>query len=490
MPPGDVAPAPVQSAASAMKLSILSGLAAIDPADWDALVGDESPFLEWAWLASLEESGCASRRTGWLPQHLALFDGDRLVGACPLYVKGHSQGEFVFDHGWAQAAARAGIHYYPKLLVATPFTPAAGRALPRGARRRTGDGRAAPRRRAPRALRERRVLVGARELLPARRGGGARGARLRAAAPATSSSGSIPAGGASTTISRRSAASGGTRCGASGASSTSRASRSQYHARRRTSPTRSSRRCTSSTARPSTSSRGASRYLNAALLRAAAPALGSRGSCSSWRAAGDEIVAGTFNVQKGDVIYGRYWGAFEDVRHLHFNVCYYAAIEHCIAHGITRFEPGAGGEFKHLRGFDARATESMHFLGDPRLARRRRATISPRSARGRARDRVARHADGAAPRRRRASPTLRSPRRRSSTRPAAPRPAPAGPCRPAAARSRKSSAPSRDVDLDAAAVAEPAEQDLVGEHALDLGLDEARHRPGAEASGRSRFSAS
>ena len=81
-----------------------------------------------------------------------------------------------------------------------------------------------------------------------------------------------------------------------------------------------------------------------------------------------EILAGTINVRKGDVMYGRYWGTFADVRHLHFNVCYYAAIEYCLAHGITRFEPGAGGDFKHLRGFDARATESMHFLGDARLA--------------------------------------------------------------------------------------------------------------------------
>src|SRR6185369_3892214 len=110
-----------------MKLTIVNGFTAIDPAAWDALVGDASPFLEWAWLASLEEAGCVNERTGWLPQHLALWDdGGRLIGACPLYVKGHSQGEFVFDHGWAQAAHRAGIRYYPKLLVATPFTPATG----------------------------------------------------------------------------------------------------------------------------------------------------------------------------------------------------------------------------------------------------------------------------------------------------------------------------------------------------------------------------
>src|SRR5947207_15540676 len=109
-----------------MKLSVVDSLAGIAPADWDALAGASSPFLEWGWLASLEESGCVGARTGWLPQHLTLWDGKQLIGACPLYVKGHSEGEFVFDYGWAEAAQRARIRYYPKLLVAIPFTPATG----------------------------------------------------------------------------------------------------------------------------------------------------------------------------------------------------------------------------------------------------------------------------------------------------------------------------------------------------------------------------
>jgi uncharacterized protein len=82
-----------------------------------------------------------------------------------------------------------------------------------------------------------------------------------------------------------------------------------------------------------------------------------------------EVVAGTLNVRKGEVLYGRYWGAFEEIRFLHFNVCYYAPIEYCLEQEIERFEPGAGGEFKHLRGFDAEPTDSMHYLADPRLAR-------------------------------------------------------------------------------------------------------------------------
>ena len=80
------------------------------------------------------------------------------------------------------------------------------------------------------------------------------------------------------------------------------------------------------------------------------------------------IIAGTTNVVKGDAFYGRYWGALEPARHLHFNVCYYAAIDFCIERGLARFEPGAGGDYKYLRGFDARPTYSMHFLAEPRLA--------------------------------------------------------------------------------------------------------------------------
>jgi predicted N-acyltransferase len=82
----------------------------------------------------------------------------------------------------------------------------------------------------------------------------------------------------------------------------------------------------------------------------------------------DEAIGGTLNVVKNDVLYGRYWGATLPVRHLHFNVCYYAAIEYCIAAGIRRFEPGAGGAYKYLRGFDARPTYSLHYLREPRLA--------------------------------------------------------------------------------------------------------------------------
>src|ERR671925_389681 len=85
-----------------------------------------APFHEWEWLASLEQAGCVGERTGWLPRPLVIRESGRLVAACPLYEKHHSEGEFVFDWGWADAAQRAGIDYYPKLLVGVPFTPVTG----------------------------------------------------------------------------------------------------------------------------------------------------------------------------------------------------------------------------------------------------------------------------------------------------------------------------------------------------------------------------
>ena len=105
---------------------MLKGVAEVPREEWDALVGEESPFLEWGWLTSLEESGSVGPGTGWLPRPLVVREGSRLVAACPVYVKEHSEGEFVFDWAWADAAERAGLRYYPKLLVGVPFTPVSG----------------------------------------------------------------------------------------------------------------------------------------------------------------------------------------------------------------------------------------------------------------------------------------------------------------------------------------------------------------------------
>src|SRR5258708_30969274 len=109
-------------------LRVLDSLEGVNAADWDALAGG-NPTVSHAFLDSLHASGCASPRTGWRPQYPTLWDGERLVGAAPLYVKSRSYGEIVFAWGWADAYERHGIAYYPKLVCAVPFTPATGPRL-------------------------------------------------------------------------------------------------------------------------------------------------------------------------------------------------------------------------------------------------------------------------------------------------------------------------------------------------------------------------
>jgi len=341
---------------------VLASIDEVPRAAWDALVADESPLLEWEWLAALEAGRTVTRETGWLPQHLTLWDGDELLGACPLYVKAHSMGEFVFDQTWATAAHRAGISYYPKLLVAVPFTPVVGArflARPRD------------------AAMVRVTLAGVLENLC---GQDFSSVHVNFCRPeegdALAARGWLR------------------RCGF------------QYHWRNEGFGTfddylgslRSKRRNQTRRERRELDGQGVrirsyvgdqvpdgvaslvyrlyrttvddnpwgQRYLSSAFFERVLERFRDR-VCLILAHQGDEVVAGTFNVQKGEALYGRYWGAFRMLRHLHFNVCYYAAIEHCITAKLSRFEPGAGGEFKHLRGFDATPTESLHWIRDRRF---------------------------------------------------------------------------------------------------------------------------
>ncbi len=347
-------------------VEVAEGVAALPRDDWNALVGDQSPFLEWDWLASLEDAGTLTDRTGWLPHPLVVRRRGRLVAACPLYVKGHSQGEFVFDWGWADAAENAGIRYYPKLLVAVPFTPVTG------ARFLVAPGE-------DRAHWTRLLAAALRELCLAQRLSSVHvNFCLPEEADALAESGFL------------------TRVGI------------QYHwhnegyasfddylarfrSKRRNQIRREQRQLAESGVvvralagdeigdelfRPmfdfylsTIESRYWGRqYLNYDVFEAVRERFRERLVFVVAYQDG-EPIAGTFNVAKGDALYGRYWGATRFVRHLHFNVCYYAAVDYCIRNGLTRFEPGAGGEYKQLRGFDAQPTWSAHFLADPRLSR-------------------------------------------------------------------------------------------------------------------------
>jgi predicted N-acyltransferase len=347
------------------RIELLEGVAAAPREEWNALVGDGSPFLEWDWLASLEDAGCVGPGTGWQPRPLVAWREGRLVAACPLYVKSHSEGEFVFDFSWAEAAERAGIRYYPKLLVGVPFTPVTGRRFLVA----PGEDRAEWIPRLAEALRQ----VCLRDELS---GVHVNFCRPEEAEPLAASGFLLRVG-------------------------------LQYHWHNHgylsfddyLARFRSKRRNQIRRERRALAEQGVEvktlvgdaiddalfapiydcyvenvdahawgrRYLNRDFFELLRERFRRR-LCFVVARCGGEVLAGTLNVVKGDAFYGRYWGALRPLRHLHFNVCYYAGVEHCIEHGLARFEPGAGGDYKWLRGFDAAPTYSLHFLADPRLA--------------------------------------------------------------------------------------------------------------------------
>ncbi|MSQ46895.1 MAG: N-acetyltransferase [Deltaproteobacteria bacterium] len=347
------------------QVKVLQSMTEVQRTDWDLLVGDGSPFMEWDWLACMEEAHCIAPKTGWQPQHLVVYDDGRLVAGCPLYLKSHSMGEFVFDHAWADAAQRAGIEYYPKMLVAAPFTPATGvrfLTVPGGDRpaliRMLGQ--------ALQSVCKQNDLssVHVNFCLPDE-------------AEALADIGYLKRVGLQYQWQNH-------------GYQTFDDYLAHFRTKRRNQIKREMREMhdqsveievlsgdaipTALCARMFTLYKAhidrlywGRQYLEAKFFDLLGERF-KRNLCFVIARQGGEMIAGTFNVQKNGVFYGRYWGAFKDVRHLHFNVCYYAAIDHCIQNKFVRFEPGAGGDFKRLRGFDPQPTISMHHLAEPRLA--------------------------------------------------------------------------------------------------------------------------
>ncbi len=349
---------------SGLQVKILNSLQEVGRDEWDALVADGSPFLEWDWLACLEESQCVLAKTGWQPQHLTVYDNDRLIAACPMYLKGHSMGEFVFDHAWADAAQRAGIHYYPKILVAAPFTPATGvRFLTASGSDRKGLIQILGK--TLREVCERNSLssVHVNFCLPDE-------------AEALSQIGYLKRVGIQYQWLNHNY-------------QTFDDYLAHFRSKRRNQIKREMREMEKLGVEIEVLSGEeipdemfpamfelyqatvnnlywGRQYLLPEFFDLLAKRF-KRNMCFVIARQHGEIIAGTFNVQKSGVLYGRYWGVLRQLRHLHFNVSYYAAIRHCIENDFIRFEPGAGGDFKRLRGFDPQPTISMHSLSDPRL---------------------------------------------------------------------------------------------------------------------------
>lgn len=337
----------------------------IPQTNWDSLDGvREAPFLSWTFLDALERTGCVGRDTGWIPYHMTFWEDERLVAAAPAYLKDNSEGEFVFDHGWASAAHRIRLRYYPKLIVASPFTPATAPRLLVA----TPDDR---RRLLPALAEALRAIVDKGELSSA-----------HILFPTAAEAEELEEAGLAHRVGI------------------------QFHwhndgftkfddflakfSSKRRNQLKRERRSMQDQGITITTARGSDitpeivdamygfytstvdkfywgrRYLNRPFFEEAASKL--RGSIEIVLAReGAKIIAGAWNLAGPTALFGRYWGAKEERPFLHFNVCYYHSIEQCILRGVTRFEAGAGGSHKLARGFEPSITHSAHHIRDERL---------------------------------------------------------------------------------------------------------------------------
>ncbi len=348
-----------------LSLTLHRRIAEIDAADWDACAGADNPFVSHAFLSALEDSGSAVPDRGWLPQHAALRDEAGTLLACaPCYAKSHSQGEYVFDHGWADALERAGGRYYPKLQVAVPFSPVPGPRL----LVRPGSG--VPAGALGQALVQGCTAVGASSVhvtFCTEAEWTALGEAGWLQRLGTQFHWENPGYGCfddflSALASRKRKALRRERRDVAGSGLTLRCLRGAEITARHWDAFHRFYRSTTD------KKWGRSAYLTKRFW----PMLGERlGDAVVLMVAerDGEPVAGALNLVGKDAIYGRNWGAVVDVPFLHFELCYYMAMDFAIAHGIGRVEAGAQGEHKIQRGYLPVPTYSAHWIAHQGLAR-------------------------------------------------------------------------------------------------------------------------
>jgi predicted N-acyltransferase len=356
---------------TALRVEVHGAIGEIAAEEWDGLLAHEpgraSPFLRHAFLAALEESGSASARSGWRPRHLAVRRGGRLVAAAPAYRRTGSDGDFSRDWEWAAAARRAGIPYYPKLLLSVPFTPATGRRVLVAA----GEDRASLVARvadAARRLAADEGMHGIHVLFPwpeEARELEAAGLALRVDFQyhwRNERYGSLDAFLARFPSKRRNAIR--RERAAPGRQGISiRTVRGDELAR---DPAGWARDCHRLHAASTDRMTWGMRWVNERFYARALATLPDAVEVVEARREG-RLVAMAFNLASPERLYGRYWGCVEDHPFLHFNVALYHSIEECIRRGVSVFEGGAGGEHKLARGFEPAETWSAHLHLDPRL---------------------------------------------------------------------------------------------------------------------------
>lgn len=337
-----------------MSLILLTQLADIPASQWDALTPNDQPFIRHAFLSALEESGSVGGQSGWQPQHLLWREGDSVLAAMPGYGKRHSMGEYVFDHAWADASQRAGIPYYPKWLSAVPFSPVGGARL-------LGESQAAS-----------RLLQALPEFLAAQ----------------GFYSGHINFNDASLSTRLAEDHRWLPRLGC------------QYHWHNHgyrdfqdfLDALTSRKRKQLRKEREGVRQQGIefcwyqghelseaqwdfvyTCYANTYFVRGRQPYLTRQFfSLLAERMPGSlritiasqhsQPVAMALSLVDGSTFYGRYWGCLAEFNHLHFETCFYQGMEYAIDNGLQRFDAGAQGEHKLIRGFEPVLTESWHLL--------------------------------------------------------------------------------------------------------------------------------
>jgi predicted N-acyltransferase len=341
------------------------GVEAVAPATWNALT-EGMPLVSHEFLSALHQSGSASGASGWTPHYLSAWRGDALVGAMPLYAKAHSYGEYVFDWAWADAYRRYGRRYYPKLIAAIPFTPAPGHRI----FARDEEVRA-------------RLIERALELVRSPKGAGRAYSSLHVLFPTETEARLLEAAGM---VVRH----GLQFCWQNSGyrDFTDFLSRFNHDKRKKVNQERRKLqaagvtlvrkvgseitsgdwwhffRCYENTYR----NHHSTPYLNLEFFERIGATMPDNVLLVVGRRGGKNVCA-ALDLYDRDRLWGRYWGTLQYIPGLHFEACYYQAIEFCIERGIGRFEGGAQGVHKLARGLSPVTTWSAHAIADPQFAR-------------------------------------------------------------------------------------------------------------------------
>jgi predicted N-acyltransferase len=349
-----------------LRLRLERNLGNVSAEAWNAVANPPGrpyhPFVDWNFLEAAERAGCATQETGWAPHHLLLEDENgALVGAAPFYLKSHSYGEYVFDHAWSDAFRRAGGRYYPKLLSAAPFTPATGPRLlatPGPDQAEIEDTLIAG---AVSMAEDNNISVAQWNFLTAEQ---AERCRRAGALIRHDQQFHFLNEGYKTFDDFLAALSSDKR-------------KNLRKERKRAQEGLEIARLTGADLKEehwdafyrfymdTGSRKWGSPYLNRAFFRLIHERMADKAMLIMAREPGGPWIAGALNFIGGDALYGRYWGRTEDRPFLHFELCYYQAIDAALELGLARVEAGAQGEHKIARGYVPQITISAHYVTDP-----------------------------------------------------------------------------------------------------------------------------